>query len=752
MTPAPAINPAWTDARVAVFAGTFDSHIKTGEDYPTRTLAEIFAMQPEAKAKGAGLAFVPSSYHDYDAREHAVQRERGMFVALTGDIDSGDHAPRVVQEAVRAFAGDAAHMIYTSAHARPGDMRWRIILPLADAVDFATWHDAQTAFFDFMAARGIEMDRALARAAQPVYLPNVPAVHVKTDTALRGEDNAPLYYRATATPLTAPGLILDVGPVAAGIAALRRQRIEDERAREAIRREAEARRAASPRGQGASMIDDFNAANSVATMLELCGYQQSPRHPEDWRSPYQQGDTYATRVMGSKWVSLSASDAAAQVGTQCAAGCFGDAYDLYAHYKHGGDHKAAYRALRAEMRAADGNVIYPAQYDEPPEWMGEIPEYDEMPDWAEGERVFEPEEELGVEQDADTDSTFELFSLADLESLPPPAWLIHETISEDGLTIMYGDPGAGKSFVALDMALRVSLGLSWHGVKTKRVGVLYIAGEGVRGLGKRVAGWRLKHGLDMADAQFALLPTAVQFLDDADRAKLVRTIDEVKRRLGWDVGLMVIDTVSRAIAGCDENGQETMSAFVKACDDVRSHTGGAVIGIHHSGKDKERGMRGSTVLLGACDASIRLTKDDETVTLSVEKQKDAEEAKPVYMRMEKFAWQAGGGDQAGEELTTLIPMLSDAPLNAEAQIGRQQVREAFGALADAWTQGRPLSHRPETKKDGRYAPSILSKQFGGKADGWVSLIASWLENGCLSYEIYDRRQKARGLQVINAVV
>ena len=288
---APEQKHAWPTFTVATFGGMFDTHIKTGEDYDTATLAEIFAMEPADKAKGSGPAFIPSSYADYDAREHAVQRDRGSFVALTGDVDSGDHKPAAILQAVKAFAPDCAHLIYSSAHARPGDMRWRIILPLAEPVPFETWHDAQISFFAFMEAQGIAMDHALARAAQPVYSPNVPVIHAKSDTALRSEDGKPLYYKRTATSLDMPGLDLAAGNVADGIAALRRKRLEDEHLRERIRREAEKRRATLPRGDGASLMDDFNAANSVADLLARYGYEQSPRNGADWRSPNQTGET-----------------------------------------------------------------------------------------------------------------------------------------------------------------------------------------------------------------------------------------------------------------------------------------------------------------------------------------------------------------------------------------------------------------------------------------------------------------------------
>ena len=361
----------------------------------------------------------------------------------------------------------------------------------------------------------------------------------------------------------------------------------------------------------------------------------------------------------------------------------------------------------------------------------------------------EPEDEaVEVEEEArePADSTFELFDMDELEAMPPPSWLVHETVVDDGLTIIYGDPGAGKSFVALDMALRLTNGMDWHGAEAKETGVLYVAGEGARGIGKRVKGWRKKHGLEGVEAPFLLLPIAVELMDDKQVNKLLRTIDAAKERAGFEIGLIVIDTVSRALAGSDENGQEAMGAFVSACDKIKSHAGGALIGVHHSGKDKERGMRGSTVLLGACDASIKLSKQGDLVQLEMEKQKDAEQGKPIYLHMDKVEWVQG----LEPEQSTLVPRAADAPGHADAeQLSMHSIKQAFGIIGNAWEDGKPLSSYPQAKKSGRYAATVLRRELGGSVNEWNGLIEDWLAQECLSYEVRDSKTKSRGLRVLN---
>jgi RecA-family ATPase len=587
--PGASATQAWNAFTVAFIGGTFDTRIETGEDYATRTLAEIFGMAPACEDKLAGPAFIPSCYHDFDARSHTAQRERGSFVALTADIDSGDHSPGVVQKAVAAFVGDSAYLIYSSPHSRPGDRRWRVMVPLSEAAPFEAWYDAQTALFAFLGARGIETDRALARAGQLVFLPNVPAVHEKTGTPLRDNDGAPLYFQRHATSLGKPGLDLSAGPVAEGMAEIRRRRAEDERARERMRQEAEKRRANRPQGEETSLIDDFNAANSVATMLELCGYTQSDRDPRDWKSPNQTGETFATRVMGDKWFSLSQSDVAARVGHACDAGCFGDAYDLYAHYKHGGDHKSAYRELGAERRAS--NVVHPPQFN-PPEWMTEIPPPQEPPDWMEAVEAVDHGEPSGEPPET---PLLPLIDVANWIGKEPPKRLFAwgDNIPLNTTTMLTGPGGVGKSLFEQMLCTCIALGLPFLGVETRQMNTLYVTCED-----DEEELWRRQSAICAAlnvpyEAIIGKLhlvslcgaeSTALATFDESEQIviterwrQLVRTCEDMQ------IQLYAFDNATDAMAG-DLNSIHQVAEFVNLLTGLAIRMQGAAMILHHPNK------------------------------------------------------------------------------------------------------------------------------------------------------------------------
>jgi RecA-family ATPase len=224
---------------------------------------------------------------------------------------------------------------------------------------------------------------------------------------------------------------------------------------------------------------------------------------------------------------------------------------------------------------------------------------------------------------------FRLYTVDDLEHLPEPQWLIEGILPEDGLAMMYGEPGGYKTFLALDWGLCISAGITWHGRTVRRGDVVYVYAEGAKGLPKRIAAWRKSRGGDVSG--FRALPTSLNIRNENDRRRLVRLIQEAHVA----PALVVIDTLARNFGDGDENAQKDMNAFVAGCDDLREALPDAtVLVVHHSGKDPSRKDRGSTSLRGAADTVMRV-KHRTLVELSCEKQKDAEPFETIRMSATK---------------------------------------------------------------------------------------------------------------------
>ena len=255
------------------------------------------------------------------------------------------------------------------------------------------------------------------------------------------------------------------------------------------------------------------------------------------------------------------------------------------------------------------------------ELVGEVRKVDpltEAPQMAEGEVVAE---EQAIER-------YKMMRRDAVFAMPPVEFLVDGLITDTGFTMMYGAPGTGKSFIAIDIALSVAHGQAWQGQGVKQGPVLYIAGEGIGGFSKRWRAWERHHG-KVDEPDLYLLPTAVNFREPEDIARLVATIGDIDQPFS----LVIVDTVARAIAGAEENSSTDMGLFVAACDEIKALTGGALLAVHHAGKDANRGARGSTALLGAVDTSLMVGKSEDIVVLRTEKQKDAEPLDDINLRM-----------------------------------------------------------------------------------------------------------------------
>ena len=294
------------------------------------------------------------------------------------------------------------------------------------------------------------------------------------------------------------------------------------------------------------------------------------------------------------------------------------------------------------------------------------------------------------------DDIFQTYSLSFLRSMPPVEWCIEDVLTKHGFSVMYGEPGAGKSFLALDMALSMAYGEAWQGKASAQGAVLYIAGEGVGGLGKRIHAWQAYHGVGI-DAPFFVLPTAVRLREPDEVEKLMRTIDS----FGMEFSAVFVDTVARALLGGDENSATDMGMFVDACDAIKKHVGCALMGIHHSGKDVARGMRGSTALLGAVDTSIRVARAENLLSMKMEKQKDAEPCDDMTFRMEEIALI---GDSS-----IVLSRKDDAEFSSKINLGIEEDR-ALEALRQLFIDREcsEVSHKQWTDKH-----RSMSRDAGG---------------------------------------
>lgn len=218
------------------------------------------------------------------------------------------------------------------------------------------------------------------------------------------------------------------------------------------------------------------------------------------------------------------------------------------------------------------------------------------------------------------------FTRADDLELTEIKWVVDDYIEADSLAQVFGDPGGGKSFVAIDLACCVATGKPWHGHDVKQGSVFYIAGEGHNGLARRLKAWQIGNGTSLAGVPLYKSHRAAQLYDATEAAVVAESIKQLSAEANCIPSMIVIDTLARNHGG-DENSTQDMNAFIQHLDVyLRQPWKCCVMVVHHSGvADKDR-SRGSTALKGALDAEYKCQLDSGTKTIAFEskKMKDAE--------------------------------------------------------------------------------------------------------------------------------
>lgn len=315
---------------------------RPGSNYRTITLGEIFEIdEPAHVERDAAQWFIPHNHNGHLGREKETAAAKGSYCCAVADIDdNGEELARVCENVDAIIGADTPRMIYSTGSALPDAPRWRIIVPFKRKVPYPDWVQVQ----EYLAAK-LGGDMSMLKAAQFSYLPNVPDKTTKNGVELitRDPEGKPFFWQIDTR---SHGDGLDVAAWKPRLTEWKRE--QDERTAPTDAPQKATGGEADGGGAGPSLIEQFNAENDLATMLQHCGYTQDPRKANDWRSPYQQSDSYATAIMpNGRWVSLSGSDAREGLGKPSENGgsVSGDAFDLFVHFGHGGNRDAAMKEL-----------------------------------------------------------------------------------------------------------------------------------------------------------------------------------------------------------------------------------------------------------------------------------------------------------------------------------------------------------------------------------------------------------------------
>jgi AAA domain/DnaB-like helicase N terminal domain len=287
------------------------------------------------------------------------------------------------------------------------------------------------------------------------------------------------------------------------------------------------------------------------------------------------------------------------------------------------------------------------------------------------ERLCEYQNEQGVRitRLADIPDPFELAS----DGVP---WLIERLIPARAITILAGEPGAGKTWLALAIAKAVKLGGEFLGHRATQGEVLYLDRENPLAL--------VRERLEIICGGAGVLSPWGNWC--ADEPPLIgdpRLLDFAKQGL-----LIIFDSLIRFHKAENENDASEMSKIMAQLRAL-ANAGGTVLALHHKAKSETSSYRGSSDIAGGADAVFALTKREDVLELRMVKHRFTEETS-ITIRPDFAAGRLEVTDSPGkmkrqdetamlQDIITKEPGLSQRQIIERSSLPEARTRELLGA-------------------------------------------------------------------------
>src|SRR5690606_2299874 len=283
-------------------------------------------------------------------------------------------------------------------------------------------------------------------------------------------------------------------------------------------------------------------------------------------------------------------------------------------------------------------------------------------------------------------------------------WLIHPIIKRGELAVIYGPPKTGKTEIVREASAALATGREFFGrTEGQPARVLYIDFENTRRNVKdqlTILGYTRED--DFSALRYELHPNLGALDTKAGGEKLLEMATEHK------ADLVVIDTLSRVIEG-GENDADTFARLYRYSLLPLKRDGIAVLRIDHSGKEADKGQRGSSAKAADVDrvtGIVQMTENkrflrcemtrgapEDNVTLLIDEdtrrhtREDAAFTGPIHDPMGILAFISEKGEVTVKQIRESLS-LGDKTVRAELD-RIEQAGGLFSSMATPEGGGRP---------------------------------------------------------------
>lgn len=296
--------------------------------------------------------------------------------------------------------------------------------------------------------------------------------------------------------------------------------------------------------------------------------------------------------------------------------------------------------------------------------------------------------------------------------------VIDGLLPSNGLVVLYGESGCGKTFTAVDMACHVAAGMPWRDLTVEQGVVVYVAAEAPVSVERRLWAWKKHHGVERLPV--LVVQSSVDLLNGSTDA-IVELLCEVAAEHGR-IAMVVVDTLARAMTG-NENAPDDMGRFVAACGRIREAGETCVLVVHHSGKDLAKGARGHSSLRAATDVELEVTNGEAGGCVKVTKSRDETGGCTYGFALEPVEL---GVNPKGRTVTTCVSVTAEAPEKPAKERAPRRLSDKGKLVVEAISKAikykgqRPPSH-PETDSVTNAVTVTDARLYWRQLIGWDHL-------------------------------
>lgn len=345
--------------------------------------------------------------------------------------------------------------------------------------------------------------------------------------------------------------------------------------------------------------------------------------------------------------------------------------------------------------------------------------------------------------------------------IPPKKFVVDGFLARGEVSCFFGEPGATKSSLALDIACHVAGGMPWMGRGAGTLlsagvyrgehlaedwcpgNVLYVALERADQVQRRVEAFTDEYDLPKP-LSLAIYDGELDFVGDVSD-RLTQIVEQalfasadVNHPAGEDefdqIDLIIIDTLARTFGSGSDSGGEETAKVARHLKRTVKFTGAHILLVHHTPIGDDSRLRGHGNLLAAFDQTVRVQKLKGGSLATVIKDNDsADDQKPCFAYTTKSRV-IERNDISGREITAPVvvpvepsavkqklpklqsatkkvtkPSKSEEPvLAALAGLGRPSTEDEWRAAYDA-ARGDDISLANHRTRFSRGKPALQAK-------------------------------------------